>query len=266
MGRKSAVQKYHDRVAHRYDDSYNDAYWQWHDALTWDYLKPFLPRNANSMVLDLGCGTGKWGARLLNSGYRVACIDISANMLDQARRNLSANASARAEFIQADLLDLSSLEIRDAALAVAMGEGIGCTENPLTALRQIRRLLAPDGVLVATFDNRLAAMDYYLGSGAPQELGRFLRDGRTHWLTKGQAERFAITTYAPGDLTRLVESAGYEVLDLVGKTVLPMRHHRPLLEEGESRRFWAKVEKSLSRDPAAMGRAGHLQIACRPVR
>lgn len=267
MSRKSAVQKYHDRVAHLYDDSYSDAYWQWHDALTWDYLKPFLPRNANATVLDLGCGTGKWGAKLLKSGYRVVFLDISANMLDAARRNVeTAGPNTRVEFVQADLADLSGLEVREASLAVAMGEGLGCTEDPPGALRQIRRLLGPDGVLVATFDNRFAAIDHYLGSGEPRQLSRFLRDGKTHWLTKDHAERFPITTYDPAELVRVVESAGYEVVDLVAKTVLPMRHHRALLEEGESRRFWSKVEKSLARDPAAMGRAGHLQVACRPVR
>ncbi|MFH1109060.1 MAG: hypothetical protein V1790_07695, partial [Planctomycetota bacterium] len=28
--KRSAVQRYHDRVSGCYDDSYDDAYWQWH--------------------------------------------------------------------------------------------------------------------------------------------------------------------------------------------------------------------------------------------
>jgi ubiquinone/menaquinone biosynthesis C-methylase UbiE len=251
-------------VAHLYDDSYRDAYWQWHDALTWDYLKPHLPRDMNGLVLDLGCGTGKWALKLLKSGFKVVCVDISAKMLDEARRNIQeAGLAARAEFVQADLCDLACLSGRDAALAVAFGEAIGCTASPLDALKQIRRTLGASGMLVATFDNRLAAIDYYLSSGDPEKLVRFLRDGRTHWLTKDAAERFEITTYGPTELCKLVEAAGFHVVDLVGKTVLPMRQHRAILEDSAHRRVLARLEKELSRDPGAIGRAAHLQVACR---
>jgi len=262
--RRSAVQKYHDRVAPSYDDSYIDAFWQWHDALTWDYLKSFLPRDLSAHVIDLGCGTGTWGAKLANSGFRVTSVDVSGRMIDRARKKIEREAGADSnEFIRADLSDLSVLPAGRFALAVAMGEPIGCTPSPGQTLRQIRRILTGDGILVATFDNRLAAIDFYLGQGDPRALAHFLRDGKTHWLTKDEQERFPIVTYAPGQLRALVEAAGFAVLDLVGKTVLPMRHHRQLLATGGERRNWARVEKTLCRDPAAMGRAAHLQVACR---
>lgn len=266
MGRHkhSAVRKYHDRVAHVYDETYSDEYWQWHDTLTWDYLKRYLPRDANATVMDLGCGTGKWACRLLKTGYRVVCVDISPKMLEQARQHVERlGMSNRAVFIQADLADLDALPRGEAALAVAYGDAIGCTESPPATLKQIRRLLTDGGVLSATFDNRLAAMDFYLASKDPRSLARFLHDGKTHWLTRDAAEQFEIRTFTPTDLTKLIHVAGFEILEMVGKTVLPMRNHRELLKESDDRRFWAKIEKSLSRDAAALGRAAHLQVACR---
>jgi ubiquinone/menaquinone biosynthesis C-methylase UbiE len=262
--RRSAVQAYHDRVAPRYDHSYDDAYWQWHDALTWDYLKPHLPRDLSAQIVDLGCGTGKWAGKLVKSGYAVTCVDISHRMLDQARDRIGhQGASARAAFVQADLCDLSALPAGRFELAIALGDPLGCTESPARALKQIRRILREGGTLIATFDNRLAGIEYYLASGDAQALARFLRDGKTHWLTKEREERFPITMLAPADVIRLVESAGFAVLDLRGKTVLPMRHCRQLLETPEARRRWAKLEKTLCRDPYALGRASHLQITCR---
>jgi len=54
------------------------------------------------------------------------------------------------------------------------------------------------------------------------------------------------------------------VLDLIGKTVLPMRGQRgQLLQDAADRRAWMNIEKSLHRDEAAIGRASHLQIAAR---
>jgi len=261
--RRSAVQKYHDRVAPRYDHSYDDAFWQWHDALTWDYLKPFLPSDLSTRIVDLGCGTGKWMAKTARSGYHVTGVDISAKMLDQSARKMEeSGVTGRANFMQADICDMAQFPAQSFGMAMAMGDPIGCASNPRSALREIRRILTTDGVLVATFDNRLAAIDFYLSRGDSREIEQFLRDGRTHWLTRDKDEQFPLHTYGPTELKRLIEGAGFAIRDMVGKTVLPMRHYRNLLEDSASRRQWAKIEKSLCRDPAAVGRASHIQVAC----
>lgn len=262
--RRPAVERYYDRVAAKYDDSYDDAYWQWHDALTWDYIKPHLPTEHGATVLDLGCGTGKWAAKLSKSGYAVTCVDISAKMIDRARRKLAELNDRRAGFVQADLCELSALPSEGFALAVAMGDPIGCSASPPKALKEIHRVLRPNGVLIATFDNRLNALDFYMQSGDPKKLREFLRTGQTHWLTRDTDERFEIFTYTPAQVSKLVAAAGFEVMDMVGKTVLPMRDHRDtLLRESVDGRVWAQIEKSLCRDAAAMGRASHLQVVAK---
>ena len=262
--RRPAVRKYHDRVAPKYDRIYDDDFWIWHDALTWDYLKPHLPRDLSAPVLDLGCGTGKWGLKLLKSGFRVAFLDISPRMLDQARAKVEEqDGSSRATFIQADLADLSGIPDETFAFAVALGDAVGCTESPARTLRQIRKLMLPAGLLVATFDNRLAAIDYYLEKGDWGGLQEFLKTGRTHWLTKNQDEQFPIVTVMPSDLPKLAERSGFELVEVVGKTVLPMRPHRDQLADPETRRRLASIEKTLSRDPLALARAAHLQVVFR---
>ncbi len=262
--KRIAVRKYHDRVAGRYDDSYTDQFWQWHDALTWDYLKPFLPTDQGAKVVDLGCGTGKWAAKLAKSGYQTTCLDISPKMLEQARATMTNFTGSKAPtFIQADLCDMSAVESSQFDLAVAMGDPVGCATDTRLAMREIRRILRPHGLLVGTIDNKLAAIDYYLDKGKISETVRFLRDGKTHWLTRDKSEQFPIATFTPKELEKLLRSTGFEMVDLVGKTVLPMRHYRTLLDHADDRRSWAKVEKSLCRDSAAIGRASHLQFAAR---
>lgn len=262
--RRNANQRYHDRVAGRYESIYDDAYWQWHDAITFEHLKRFLPQNLRAPVADLGCGSGKWGRRLLKSGYPVTFVDLSAKMVDEARRRIEETGDAgRAAFLQADLADLSALPENHFELAVAMGEPIGLCSDPARALREIARALAPGGVLVATLDNRVACIEYYLQQGDPAALERFLRTGKTHWLTRDVSERFEIHTFEPEGLRKMLASAGFEVLDLIGKTVLPMRRHREQLEDPAARRRWANIEQRLHRDPANLGRCPHLQVAAR---
>jgi ubiquinone/menaquinone biosynthesis C-methylase UbiE len=261
---KSAVRKYHDRVARRYDDIYDDAYWQFHDTLTWDYIKPHLPRDLAAPVLDLGCGTGKWALKLLQSGYRVTCVDISGAMVEQARKSIAdAGKVDRADFLRADLCDLSALPENQFAFAVAMGEPIGCCSAPGLALKQIRKRLTPEGVLIATLDNRLAALDYYAQRGNARETAAFLKTGRTHWLTKDREEQFEIHTFTPHQAAKLFTQAGFEVLQALGKIVLPIRRYRELLADPEQRRHWLKIEKTLGKDPDAIATAGHLQITAR---
>lgn len=266
MGRrgKPAVQRYHDRVARRYDASYEDAYWRAHDALTWEYIKPYLPHDLGRPVLDLGCGTGKWGLKLLQSGFAVTFVDISGAMVERARAKVTeAGLAHRAEFVQADLCDLGQLAAGSFELAVALGDPISCASSPAKALKEIRKRLTAGGVLVATLDNKLAALDFYVQGGDADALEQFLKRGRTHWLTQDRVERFEIQTFTPGEAQRLFAAAGFAVLEVRGKTVLDLRRNQQVLADPQARRKWLKLEQRLSRDPDAVGRAGHLQIAAR---
>ncbi|MEA2734727.1 MAG: hypothetical protein QOE14_1178, partial [Humisphaera sp.] len=77
--------RYHDRVARQYDSIYDDPYWHFHDELTWRSVKPHLPRDMIAACCDLGCGTGKWGLKLLKSGFATTFVDHAAAMIEQVR-------------------------------------------------------------------------------------------------------------------------------------------------------------------------------------
>ena len=83
---KDNNERYHDRIAGRYDEIYeDDPYHQLCRELTFRHQKPHLPRDLSGRVLDAGCGTGVFGLRLAKSGYKVDFLDISQKMIDQAR-------------------------------------------------------------------------------------------------------------------------------------------------------------------------------------
>lgn len=262
---KDASRRYHDRVARQYDSIYDDPYWHFHDEITWAAVKPHLPRDVSAACCDLGCGTGKWGLKLLKSGFATTFVDHSAAMIEQTRAKAEAMGpkARKASLIVADIVDLSMIHSDSFALTLAMGDPLSSCSDPARAAAEIFRTLAPGGVVIATADNKLAALDPMMRHGDLDALEVFLRTSRTRWVTGDEREQFELTTFTPGGLRKLFEKAGFEVISVTGKTILPVRAHRNLLDEAGAMERLLRLETELSKDSTTAAFAGHLQIIAR---
>lgn len=262
---KDPSRRYHDRVARQYDAIYDDPYWAFHDELTWRAVKKHIPRDLSARCLDLGCGTGKWGAKLLKSGFATTFLDHSAAMIEATREKVEAMGpkAKKATLLVGDIVDLSALESEQFTLTVAMGDPLSICTDPAAAAREMFRVSKPGGIVIATADNKLAAIDHYIDKGNLDALDEFLTTGKTHWLTPDEKEQFELTTFTPLSLRKLFEKAGFEVLSMIGKTILPVRKNKRLLEGPGAVERLLELEEALNKDPAAAAVAGHLQITAR---
>jgi ubiquinone/menaquinone biosynthesis C-methylase UbiE len=99
-------------------------------------------------VLDIACGTGivaRTAARRLSDGASVVGLDLSAPMLEVAR------LAAKAEEVAAEWREGSAvkLPLADATFDVVFcQQGLQFFPDRPTALREMRRILAPSGRLV----------------------------------------------------------------------------------------------------------------------
>ncbi|MDR3210692.1 MAG: class I SAM-dependent methyltransferase [Planctomycetota bacterium] len=280
---RRAVEKYHDRVAGLYDGIYDgDPYWEAVFHLTWRNLKRYLPSQSGQRSLDLGCGTGRWGLRLLRGGFSTDFLDISQKMLDQTAGKLARQdrawesidllQGAEAVFTQepalsqlyhADLDQLQSLPSARYHLIVGQGDPLNAAEHPFRSFRELVRLLAPGGVLVLSVDNRLQGLEHYLEQGDVAGLSEFLRSGRTQWVTDNPAERFSLTMFTPGQIRRLAAANNLELLSLIGKPVLPLRRHKDLLRDPGKREILLRLEEDLQTEEALFANAPHLEFAAK---
>ncbi len=138
--------------------------------------------------MDLSCGPGVVGRRLLKLGRfdRVFGLDYSAAMLRQCLDN-----SARRGVRDFDLVrgDAARLPIRDASLrAVHAGNALHLWPEAARSVQEVRRVLEPGGVFVAT--------TFVNGEGMRRLVGR------------GFARATSIRFFEPGELETMCRAAG----------------------------------------------------------
>ena len=263
---KDPSRRYHDRVARQYDAIYDDPYWEFHDELTWRAVKPHLPRDLTAPCCDLGCGTGKWGLKLLKSGYATTFVDHAASMIEQTRDKLEAMPTARARkgtLVVADIIDMPAVPSDTFGLVLAMGDPLSICTDPTRAAREMFRITRPGGHVIATADSKLAAIDHFVQRGNLDALEEFVQTGKTHWLTADERERFELTMFTPTTLRKLFEHAGFEVIVVAGKPIIPVRSNKFLLQAKDAVERLLKLEAILAKDPASAARAGHLQVTAK---
>ena len=262
---RKASERYHNRVARQYDAIYDDPYWAFHDEITWRAIKPHLPRDATAQCADLGCGTGKWGLKLLKSGFPTTFLDSSAAMIERTRQKTDEMGprAKKATLVVGDIVAMPQLPSDTFGLVVAMGDPLSICSDSYKAAREFARITKPGGIVIATADNKLAAIAHFIERGSLDPLEEFIGSSKTQWLTQDEREKFELTTFTPHTLQKLFESVGFEVLDVMGKTILPVRNNRKLLEAPDAVQRLIRLEQSLARDPSAAAAAGHLQITAR---
>jgi len=99
-------------------------------------------------LLDAGCGTGRLTRDLLEAlpNGHVVALDVSQNMLDEARAYLEADFCGRVEFVRCDFLDLTFDREFDGIFSTASFHWVLDHDR---LFRNLHRALKPLGWLVA---------------------------------------------------------------------------------------------------------------------
>lgn len=166
------------------------------------FLLPHI--RPNHKILDVGCGPGTITlgfADLVPQGSVVG-VDYSANILQRASALASSQESQdRVVFQQADILERTSLEDDsfDIIFASQLFPHLVAPEEPIAAMKEIRRILKPGGI----FATRDASVMYFRPYTA--ELDRLW----TRNLLRGTK-----TTEFPGPQVKgWLRAAGFDVDD-----------------------------------------------------
>ena len=92
-----SIQQAYNQWSEQYDSNINKT--RDLEALA---LRETLSNIQFSNCLEIGCGTGKNTAWLLNKANEITAVDLSGNMLAKAKEKINSN---KVQFVQADILE-----------------------------------------------------------------------------------------------------------------------------------------------------------------
>jgi SAM-dependent methyltransferase len=176
-------------------------------AAEWPAMRALLPDLNNLRVVDLGCGFG-WFSRWAREqrAAQVLALDVSRNMLDQAR---AATTDAAITYAQ---VDLEQLDLPAASFDLAYSSlALHYIADLAGLLTTVHRALVPNGHLVFSVEHPIYMAPTHPGWSADAHGRRtwpvdsYLIEGprTTDWLAKGviKQHRTIGTT-----LNRLIQS------------------------------------------------------------
>jgi SAM-dependent methyltransferase len=194
----------------------------------WRYIEPVLPTIDMGMILEAGCGTGRWVIRLAPMGYRMVLSDLSPEMIAHAREKVEQlGLSDRvAGYYALDVCDMHALPNASFDLVLALGGPLSLCRDAGLAISEFHRVTRPGGYVVCDTANRYrTALELVRENKASQlmsvlDTGRFLRgDGLTD-------HRFD-----PQELADLFATSGWEVVHLAG--ICPFFEYLPSIEQAD---------------------------------
>jgi SAM-dependent methyltransferase len=218
-----------------------------------DFLVKVLGCGEGSTLLDVPCGNGRLSLELARRGYRVTGVDIAPEFIEEARANALRSMQesttpdtkelARAfrawvagetpipQFMIGDMRRIEGDAIYDGAYCFGNSFGFLAYEDMESFLSGVARALRPDGRFVVETgmaaestltkfetesshqiqDIRVTIKEQYLAAESCidteyifEQNGKIESRNAKHWI------------YTAGEIRRMLERAGFEILNLYG--------------------------------------------------
>jgi SAM-dependent methyltransferase len=170
-----------DDLAADYDAHFQVPHRRLYDELAWERLESLLTPGGG-LVVDAGCGVGRWSRKLLARGHKVIGIEQSLGMLDQLRRNplgpgFTLVAGAMEDVTREDIV---ASDDPGADAVLAMGS-LQYTRDPEAMVDRMASWLRPGGLLMVLVDSLVGLVLELLGAGRQEEALNRLSERRGVW-------------------------------------------------------------------------------------
>ena len=230
-------------------------------------LQRHLP--GSGLILDAGCGPGRYTIDLARQGYRVVMFDLVREMLQLARDRI-AEAGVTEQVmspVEGDIATLPYAEDTFGAV-LCLGAPLSHLTEPAArrqAVTELARVVKPGHPVFLTGIGRLAA---YRGAIYWRDWSFFdqylTAEARASGIAQGSQVWYM---FAPAELESLIEDAGLEIVDRVGceglAQYLPMAHLAQIEADPKRWPAWAEMLIETCNEPTIVGMSNHLLVIAR---
>jgi SAM-dependent methyltransferase len=172
-----------------------------------------LSLSEKSIILEAGCGGGRFAYEAVKRGYRVFGMDYSHGMVMKARRICNREDKYRVAFLQGDI---EALPLKTASFDVIVCLGVvAYLKSEGKALRELARAIKPGGVLAISIVNKVRLayrLDFPL---LLVSIFKRILNGRVaFWKRSFRVDNAPpLTTYFIPKFQRSLELAGFTILE-----------------------------------------------------
>ncbi len=187
------------------------------------YLEKYV--NSGARVLEIGPGPGRFTQILVELGAIVTAVDISTAQLELNRRKAVEHGFEHGveQYYQLDICDMSVLEDGAFDFIVCYGGPLSYVfEKAGQALAECGRILKPNGLALFSVMSMWGTVHKYLDGvlKLPVEVNRAIVATGDLCPANNPENEHNCRMYRPDQLRKLLESEGFEVLDMSASNCL----------------------------------------------
>jgi 2-polyprenyl-3-methyl-5-hydroxy-6-metoxy-1,4-benzoquinol methylase len=197
-----------------------------------DFIEKEINFRKNTLILDIGCGTGRHSLELARRGYNVTGFDLSPSMIEKARL-LAEKENLKIDFQVRDARDFNFGEAFDLAIMICEGAFplMESDEMNFSILQNACNSLKQGGKLIQTTLNGLFPLFHSVkefmdkgdnlgqSSGNTFDLMTF-RDLSVYEIEDDHGNKKSLKCneryYVPSEMSWLLKSAGFKKADIFG--------------------------------------------------
>jgi 2-polyprenyl-3-methyl-5-hydroxy-6-metoxy-1,4-benzoquinol methylase len=212
-----------------------------------DFVEKEIRFDKSFKILDIGCGTGRHAIELAKRGYDVVGVDLSESQLSKARDNAKQN-HVSVRFLQADARTLAFQREFDVVTMICEG-GFPLMETDemnFSILQSAGRALKTHGTFLLTTLNGLYPLFHSVQDFVnSQKESDISRNNSFDLMTFREYSDYTVIDdsgvekqlrcneryYVPSEITWLLKSVGFPIVDIVGCQIGAWSRERKLSTE-----------------------------------
>jgi S-adenosylmethionine-dependent methyltransferase len=208
------------------------------------FLLKYLPKKRKLKILDAGGGIGRFSFPLAKKGHEIVLTDISEGMLENARIIAKSGKIRNVRFVKESLSSMKNQKSKYFDAVLVMNAILDYCGNHKKALKEIYRVLKPNGILIGNVNNRfMYSTNHELKTGDFKMFNRNMKKGDRYIIWGGAKTGHISHEFTLEELKNSFKKTGFKIITILGVfNLLGKYAEETWLDDKEKREEYLKLQ------------------------